>query len=328
MSRTFRRGFTLIELLVVIAIIAVLIGLLLPAVQKVREAANRASCQNNLKQLGLALQMHNTAHKVFPSNGRSFTDVPAAQLPRVYVIKRDPSGSCSRPCKWGVGQPTLSPRDQTGSWAFAVLPFLEQENAHVRGTDPLNGGQGVGVKTYMCPSRGRQQPQRVPENDPYYTGLSYATVVDGQTRTDVQPWCKIDYAANNVALRGWGSPLLRVEMIRDGTSNTLLVGEKAMDLNYYDVGGWHWDEPAFAGAGGTSRGGNKIIQDKADPTAPWDQTFFGVDGGHWGSAHPGNCQFIYADGSVRPLSYTTPENVVRMLLTPNGGEVIPPGYDG
>src|SRR5262245_49637386 len=103
-----RRGFTLIELLVVIALIAVLIGLLLPAVQKVREAANRTKCANNLKQWGLALHNYEGTYRQFPTPSTSFATPPAPALPT------------------GVSLPGLF---------FHVLPFIEQESLYAAG-DP------------------------------------------------------------------------------------------------------------------------------------------------------------------------------------------------
>src|SRR5580658_2589590 len=102
-----RRGFTLIELLVVIAIIAVLIALLVPAVQKVREAANRAQCLNNLKQMGVAFHNHHDVFKYFPSGGMG----PGAAR---TMINNAPAGY----------------KSQAGGWCYQILPFVEQDNLY------------------------------------------------------------------------------------------------------------------------------------------------------------------------------------------------------
>src|SRR5262249_4513115 len=119
-------GFTLIELLVVIAIIAILMGLLLPAVQKVRTAAARASSSNNLKQIALACHnYHDVIHR-FPYNGTS---------------------------RRAGGRPTVA---GSGSWAYQILPFIEQDTVWRASTGGNgNASHNVAVKTYLCPARGR-----------------------------------------------------------------------------------------------------------------------------------------------------------------------------
>jgi prepilin-type N-terminal cleavage/methylation domain-containing protein len=296
-SHVRRRAFSLIELVIVLAIIGVLAGLLLSAVQQAREAASRLRCANNLRQIGLALQQHHDVYGVFPGNGgwdgRQW--ILGVDGKPTYVFTKD--RVLPTPFYWGVGDPARGPRDQTGSWAYAILPFLEQQNmyAHRDWTVPM--------QLYNCPSR-RQPLAQVPVDDArgIYNGGGW-------------PWGKIDYAANHRVIPP-RPRCLSVNALTDGTSHTILAGEKAMDADYYATGTWYWDEPFFlGGSDSTSRKGTGLLRDAPGAALAARE--------NWGSAHPAGAQFLFADGSTRLLPYGTPSSVLLALLTPSGGEVVP-----
>src|SRR5262249_55732716 len=191
---TRSRGFTLIELLVVIAIIAILIGLLLPAVQKVREAAARTQCQNNLKQMGIALHSYESANGRFPTSGES---------------------------KSGIGIAVFD----LHSTFTCMLPFIEQENvfrlmdlnyAYNDRRAPNNQvAARTIIRTYLCPSNVLYRP------DPYGYGTTDYMPTNS---TDIDPatgWRNTDTRSLG-ALQAGGTPVLA---ITDGLSNTIAIGE-------------------------------------------------------------------------------------------------------
>lgn len=291
-----RSAFTLLELLVVLAVSASLLGLLLPAVQRARNAAARTQCLNNLKQIGLALHQHHDAYHVFPSNGGwdgQQTIVSTDGIP-VQVTTQD--AQLSYPYYWGVGMPGLLPQRQTGSWAYAILPFVEQQGMYSERawTTPLT--------VYICPGRRGADAQQ-PQDD------SYGTYEGGGWM-----WGKIDYAANARMMPNRPC-CLAFNAITDGTSTTILVGEKAMNPRLYAMPTWYWDEPFFlGGSDSTMRRGNRVLPDWPSLDLQFQD--------NWGSAHIGVANFLFADGSVRPIRHGTRAATVKALLTPSGDEVI------
>lgn len=244
MTRFRRYAFTLIELLVVIAIIAILIALLVPAVQKVREAAARTQCINNLKQIGLAAQGYHDTKKTMPNNGTNTTSY------------------------------------QTWCWAFQTLPFIEQTaiyNQATAGTYPQ-----VGVPIYLCPARGHQPFSTSGANSPGFNGPFTNYCVNWNSFQNSDP-------------RTWKLSLAQITN-QNGTSNTVYVGEARFDVNMAtNTNGSNWEEVIYSGGyGGTGRGANSIVRD-----APG----IGQSDG-WGSPHSGGANFCFADGSVRPVSFT------------------------
>ncbi len=294
-----RPAFTLIELLVCIGIVATLLGLLLPAIQRVRESASRLRCTNNLKQAGLAFHQHHADHGCFPSNGGwdGAQTILATDGTRARVYTWD--DVIAYPYYWGIGQPGLAARAQTGCWAYALLPYVEQQAIY------RDQAWAEAVALYYCPSR--RSPLSLPAvND------AHALYQGGGWK-----WGKTDYAANSRLVPGRPT-CLRISDVVDGTSTTLLLGEKAMSPTGYNTGSWFWDEPYFTGGSdSTSRKGSLVLKDSKG----LDQELAFRE--NWGAAHVSGANMLFADGSVRPVRFDTPSAVVASLLTPDGGEVVP-----
>jgi prepilin-type N-terminal cleavage/methylation domain-containing protein/prepilin-type processing-associated H-X9-DG protein len=315
-------GFTLIELLVVIAIIGVLIGLLLPAVQKVREAAARMSCQNNLKQLGLAMHNFENSYGGFPpcrvnNPGPSFTSFPHAKFQH--------------------------------TWAPFMFPYIEQQalynkyNFNVNFDDNVDSSRGTtnmiaiqtDIKTFLCPSApdGRRQLGITPNIG--VTDYSPTTsVTPSQYVTVTLPPAPIDLSLRGVL----GQNVLRsVSYVTDGTSNTMAFAEDAGRPQTWVMGRQaapdHPPTPAGyrASIGGWPQPSNLINITGWNPTIanPTSATpgFPGPcavncdNGEDIYSFHTGGANILMADGAVRFLKATATMNTVALLLTPNDGLV-------
>jgi prepilin-type N-terminal cleavage/methylation domain-containing protein/prepilin-type processing-associated H-X9-DG protein len=316
-----RWGFTLIELLVVIAIIAVLIGLLVPAIQKVREAANSAKCRSNLHQIGVAFQAYHDVYKYFPGGGDNWTTPPAYDA---------------------TGRPLAAPGNtrlaQTAGWGFQLLPYLEGDNAYKGGGGTTNlarilNAMGSPVPVYFCPSR--REPMtllytRTYDNPP--TSELFDNLPQGAPDQFTIALC--DYAASNldntgVVVRTAGAGAvpgdqlpaprsnIRFTDIRDGTSVTLMVADKR--LNKAFLGQYMEDDSEGYAAGFDEN----TMRTTSLPPLP---DFYGQPGEkgdyRFGSSHTGGFNAVFADGSVHTLSYTIDPTVFSNLGNRNDGQVI------
>ncbi len=299
-----RRGFTLIELLVVIAIIAILIGLLLPAVQKVREAAARMKGQNNLKQIAIAVHSYHDANTRFPYNG-------------------DPTNNAG--CCYGTG---------ARQWSFLarILPYIEQGNLYTQAgmgsyPEPTMGsaaGQAfmaTPIKTYLCPS---DNSGRDTWNDRANTGAlqigstNYKGVDGGAWAFGSWAWNPTGIGGN-AGLDNGNGIFFRADVVRklvmtsitDGTSNTLMIGEDLPDRNYHC--GWPISNYA---TGTTAIPLNNNMPPAPNTRTDWPNVY------SFRSNHSNGANFAFGDGSTRYINQSVDINTYRFLGTYNGGEVL------
>ena len=330
-------GFTLVEVLVVILIITILIGLLLPAVQMAREASRRSECQNNLKQIGVAMQLHENALMRLPSGG------------------------------WGahwVGDPDRgSGAKQPGGWIYQILPYMdfqalydlrfEASQAESDGTttsadkDALAARlQATQIPGFNCGSRRSRGPY------PH-------TVADSAINSDATTHdARSDYAANggDVVFDAGDGPAvadidtyswpvsttctgvifmrssLSIDDVSDGKPQTYLVAEKYVDPEHYDDGADPGDDfSMFAGhssdtirwavGNGTGTTGGTGDTTTTAGTLRRDYPGFANDQA-FGSAHPGTFNAVFCDGSVRAISYEIDPEVHRRMANRKDGLVV------
>jgi prepilin-type N-terminal cleavage/methylation domain-containing protein len=324
--RVHRPGFTLIELLVVIAIIAVLIGLLLPAVQKVREAANRAKCSNNLKQIGLAVHSFHDSYGVLPSIG---------SWNKYFRGNSYPALSC--------GGGLTSPDGAQGSWLVHLLPYLEQNNLFQKfygvgsigsTTDGFNAYDALTttqVPLFLCPSDKTNSTDTMAEGGTAYASGSYAGNV---------------MVFNPVKMRSL------VAAMPDGTSNTVMVAERilycdvSIQLDFSSAGShftgpaWAWIYPdhgdgtlwsAYGWRSAKVSGSGTVDDlrtDFADASAPFQV-----------NTRPSTCdifitqsvhaamQVALGDGSVRACAGSMSKTTWVEACTPNDGQPLGSDWD-
>jgi prepilin-type N-terminal cleavage/methylation domain-containing protein len=314
-----RLAFTLIELLVVIAIIALLIALLLPAVQKVRAAADRMKCSNHLKQLAIGMHNFHNDYNCLPW-GRSkgaLDSITWAAIILPYIEQDNLWKGFIDPNINGVSYPMITRPEGNGTPKFTTHNIIR--------TQFVNSGiMQTPVPVFYCPSR---KPNRVSE-----------VMADGNART--QGICSdygVNYGANTRADNNDGAFLFNINTtvmgfkiteLYDGSSNTFLMGEKHVRpdmLTRVSLPGvrnpstFQSDEdnsiycslPAFCSGR------------KADSAHPLALTLNDPYLGQFGSWHPAVTQFVFGDGGVRPIRNSTPGSVLAVLAARNDGNAIP-----
>ncbi len=289
------RGFTLIELLVVIAIIAILIGLLLPAVQKVREAAARMKCQNNLKQLGIAMHAYHDANDRLPPGG---------------------TGS-------NTNSPNTARVGMTGNIGYTVyiLPFIEQDNVFKQASmtaaynaAPNTAINTVKINTYFCPSGQVEDSTFVTGKTIHYQGVMGPRGTNAASGTAYTTAGAATHGP--VSRHGILGPNSAVKLsggIVDGTSNTLMIGE----ISFHNAACYR---PWTRGWDGNAMGVAKNVVNPINST-PYNgsNNFNDVS---FGSPHTNGCNFLMGDGSVRFLNQNVAMANYLAAASRDGGESI------
>jgi prepilin-type N-terminal cleavage/methylation domain-containing protein/prepilin-type processing-associated H-X9-DG protein len=275
-----RSAFTLIELLVVIAIIAILVGLLLPAVQKVREAAARSSCQNNLKQVGVAVNNYHDSYGRLPVAGMTSSTYPMNWCAQFWLLPFIEQNNLFNSAGGGSpGAPTTMP-----SGTASATP----NSNNISVSNPA----AVPIKIFLCPARSRPGWSTSAYSSPYIN----CPMIDYALNSSTPPF---NTAVNNFT--GQINVTLGTITTVNGTSNTIFFGEKSVPVANYtnQLSGSsspdNLDEGIYAGGYyGQNRDSNTLVIDVLE-VSPTDA---------WGSAHTAGAQFVFLDGHVQVVQYS------------------------
>ncbi len=334
------RAFTLVELLVVITIIGILIGLLLPAVQSAREAARQTQCKNNLKQLGLAAMSHVAAQGHYPTGGwgwywvgdadRGFgRDQPGGWiynlLPYVEQQALHELSADREPDAVTETQKAGAVKMLNTALSITICPTRRRVSLYSGSTSPArncgSNPSAVVARSDYAMNSGTNNPEICAGPPNLAAGMSWpecAEISDGKSCEtcwpDLRTWTGLGFQRSQIT----------PAHVRDGTSNTILLGEKYLNSDCYlgkcattgsaDGGDNEnmytgWNNDVYRSALASPR------QDRPGSTASY----------YFGSAHAGACSFVFGDGSVRPVSYSVDTTVFRSLATRSSGEPVSEG---
>jgi prepilin-type N-terminal cleavage/methylation domain-containing protein/prepilin-type processing-associated H-X9-DG protein len=313
-QRRVPRAFTLVELLVVIAIIAILIGLLLPAVQKVRAAAYTASCQNNMKQLGIALQNYHSAYGQFPYSQWASGDTDrAGWIPFSFPFMEQPSQIVA-----------YSNAPYEVGWRNVAVPINQPIKTVICPADGngIDNSNSYGMTSYMAvtaPDTDQRDAHNSNIQGVFVYGYHYPPLPPAPQNLSTSQY-------ETMGIQPAPSTPVGILSITDGTSSTLMVAERPPQI--VDAwGAWSYGEQdsSLGIANGnlfiytTDQSGNSCPVGSQYPQAP---TGSNCDYNHFFSRHTGGMNCLFADGSVHFMTYNTSVTLWEQLATKAGGEVL------